>query len=308
MVFRYLKNFFIPDEDSLKSKFLYDFTFYYIFFAFFIFVIDIFYHRVYFSGVGEIYLFYDILNHFFAALVLLFLLRFILTKIINKHFLKRILVYSSDTKAMIRTESSKRLSISGSDELDRIAFYTNSILERYDNLLELEKKNSLIDPLTSCYNRRALDLNFVSLKEKALRSKETISLVLFDIDNFKKVNDIYGHNVGDKVLIELSKIIKGVVRKYDSVYRIGGEEFLILLPNFKKNEITKFIQRLMREITYKLKKNVPQVISPITVSGGFVSSKNFDLSNNNILSEMIVHADILLYDAKSNGKNKILVK
>lgn len=305
MIFRRLKYLFFPDEDSLKSKFLFDFTKHYLLICTLLVSLVTFYQIKYLNLNFSIIDFLYKISFIFLTLLLI---RFILSKILNKHFLKRISEYESDAKSMINRNRFNKLSITGSDEIDKLAFYTNNILEKYENLLELEKKNSLVDPLTLCYNRRALDLNFIGLKDKAIRMNNSISLVLFDIDNFKKVNDIYGHNIGDKVLVELAKTIRGVVRKYDSVYRIGGEEFLILLPNLKKREINEFIVRLMREITYQLKKTVPEVLSPITVSGGFVCSNDFDLNDDKVLADMIVHADTLLYDAKSNGKNKILVK
>lgn len=308
MVFKNLKSLFLQDTNSLKSKFLYQFSKYYIYLLMTFFILEFFYYKFYLTNLDYNYFISNLFRQILFFTILLFIFRFFLDNIINKHILNRICSYNYDAIDMIKNESCKRLSIQGSDEIDKLAFYINSILERYDNLLELEKNNSLIDPLTSCYNRRALYLNFIGLKDKAIRNKKDISLVLFDIDNFKKINDKYGHNIGDKVLVELSKIIKSIIRKYDSVYRIGGEEFLILLPDLKKNEIDKFIIRLMREITYQLKKRILEIENPITVSGGFVNSKDFDINSDQVLTEMITHADILLYDAKSNGKNKILVK
>lgn len=139
-----------------------------------------------------------------------------------------------------------------------------------------------------------------------IRDKRTMSIVVLDLDHFKKVNDKYGHKVGDQVLIEFVKIVQECVRNHDFVYRIGGEEFVVIFTKITKQKTAKILTRLKKNISYKLKKAVPILEESVTVSGGFVSSTNYDLNKKNVLSNMVDDADKLLYEAKKTGRDKIL--
>ena len=300
----------LKDLDSIGSKIIFDLTIFYL-------LIDILFLSLfssYYLLVKNVSLevVYDFLwKLIFFSLSFLIVLRIILIHIIKYHLIDRFEIFKNELFKMIEGSSDHRLTLFGSDEIDKLAFYTNNIFDKFDHLLSLEKKNSLIDPLTSTFNRRALNLNFSSELQKALRKNKTLSLVMFDIDNFKKVNDIYGHDVGDEVLVKMSQIIKLIIRSYDGLYRVGGEEFLILMFDLKIKEIKHFLNRLQKEITYKLKKSIPKIEQSITVSGGFVISKNYkikEISSDLLLNKMLKDCDKLLYKAKQNGKNKILIE
>jgi diguanylate cyclase (GGDEF)-like protein len=127
------------------------------------------------------------------------------------------------------------------------------------------------------------------------RNKTPISLCMIDIDNFKKINDKYGHGVGDNVLKTFAKEVKKILRKSDIIIRFGGEEFLVVLPNTNidnaeilANKICTHFNNLNKEVHF-------------TVSIGIAEYKN-----NNSIDDLISEADKCLYLAKENGKNQVV--
>ncbi|MEN8212466.1 MAG: GGDEF domain-containing protein, partial [Thermodesulfobacteriota bacterium] len=119
---------------------------------------------------------------------------------------------------------------------------------KIDNL----KNRAVIDPLTGCYNRR----EFTSLLKRniagAIRHKTDLSLFMFDLDDFKKVNDTYGHQAGDKVLQEISSLVKKNMRTNDIFVRYGGEEFIAILPETNKIKAMELAERLRSKIAKKV--------------------------------------------------------
>ncbi len=166
-----------------------------------------------------------------------------------------------------------------------------------ENILEIK-----IDPLTGLLNRRAMDEILEHNLRISIIAEEPFTIAMADIDNFKKINDEYGHLVGDCVLKNIAKIIKEHLRKSDFVFRYGGEEFLILLPSTKKEDayhVLERIRKIIEESTIKCEKYDIN----ITISIGLESTipnKNTDMSI------IIENADIKLYQAKKSGKNKIV--
>lgn len=166
-------------------------------------------------------------------------------------------------------------------------------------LVEKLIQQAEIDHLTEIFNTRALS----KLAGKALslaRRKDTIlSVLLIDIDHFKKINDSYGHAAGDKILRDFARTLSRNIRPSDVVGRIGGEEFTILLPDTDKAEAFKVADRL-RFIVGKTKFRHKSATIQFTISVGVTSSdgkgKDFDL----IMRE----ADTALYQAKKEGRNK----
>lgn len=131
--------------------------------------------------------------------------------------------------------------------------------------------------------------------EDAIRSGDKLSVALFDIDDFKKINDTYGHVAGDMVLCEIAGILKGSVRKGDVVGRYGGEEFFLILPHTNLSQATELSERIRMNIENNRFSNGIH----LTVSGGV---KQF---TGETLTELIDCADQNLYRAKKLGKNKI---
>lgn len=177
-------------------------------------------------------------------------------------------------------------------------------------LLEKEikrlKKLVYLDVLTNVYNRRGfLEIGgnyFKSFREdkRKRRKNEIISLALifFDIDDFKKINDKYGHQRGDKVLKQLAKFLKLTLRKTDLIGRWGGEEFVILLVNVNKINAQRITQKLCQEIS-----QTKRVGLHLTVSVGLIIPKK-----EKTLAVIINKADKLMYQAKKQGKNQVVIK
>jgi len=133
---------------------------------------------------------------------------------------------------------------------------------------------------------------------KQIQSSDTpLSLIMFDLDHFKKINDQYGHDVGDQVLIDLTKLIKCHLREQDSIGRYGGEEFIVVLPNTPLESAKIIAQRLRQEIAdYAFDK-----VGQVTVSMGLVQAYQ-----NEAQKDLLKRADILLYEAKERGRNQVV--
>jgi len=134
------------------------------------------------------------------------------------------------------------------------------------------KDEATIDPLTGVYNRRALFTYIEHDLANALRYNSTMSIIMFDIDHFKKVNDTYGHHAGDVVLKKLADVVKSSFRKSDYVARYGGEEFVIVLPDTKLSSAIEMAEKLRIRIE-ELKIDTCNEMINVTSSFGIASSK-----------------------------------
>ncbi len=189
----------------------------------------------------------------------------------------------------------------GDDFADRV-----SILQRArDNLLEQRRlrkdlifyqQKSSIDALTSLYNRGTFMELFSLQLQGQLRQGYDISLLLFDVDDFKQINDVFGHQAGDTVLQDIGRILLSSIRKADFAGRYGGEEFIILAPYTTVIQAGILADKLRRSI----EEHVFPGLRPVTVSIGCTSCRPGDDIN-----EIVGRADAALYDAKRNGKNVI---
>jgi len=162
---------------------------------------------------------------------------------------------------------------------------------------KLIEKLSQTDHLTNLHNRKRIDEELEKSLYNVKRYNENISIMMLDIDYFKLVNDKYGHNVGDSVLVEFSNILKNSIRKSDIVGRWGGEEFMIISPNTSKEEI--------RILANKIKDNISnfnfKIVGHKTVSIGYTQIKGSDSDFHSFLKR----ADNALYRAKENGRDRI---
>ena len=184
------------------------------------------------------------------------------------------------------------------NEIGIIAKKIESLTEKeiYKKNLQL-KELSQRDQLTNLYNRRYIVKVLSDEIEKAKRYKRIFSIILFDIDHFKQINDTFGHNAGDEVLKDIAKLTVNSVRKTDVVGRWGGEEFLIFCP--ETNEVNaKILAEKLRETVENYNFSIDR---KVTISAGVVQY-NFE---ENIL-ELVEKADKKLYKAKNSGRNMVL--
>lgn len=151
------------------------------------------------------------------------------------------------------------------------------------------------DPLTGVSNRRALDEMLEMMFAMRNRCGQEFSLAIFDIDNFKRINDEHGHLVGDHILQQVAKIISDTARETDFVARYGGEEFVVVMPHTDLEGAMTYAERIRREIArhelHSLK---------ATISGGVAAAEDGD-----DITTLLGRADAALYHAKAEGRNRI---
>jgi len=170
---------------------------------------------------------------------------------------------------------------------------TDKVEEQKNKLEEI----SLRDPLTNLYNRRYI-LEMVPQKfAEAIRHGFNLSLIMGDIDHFKKINDTYGHLKGDFVLKALAGLLSANIRKEDVVARYGGEEFLIILTHCSQEFAIEKAENIRKEIELLNPENIH-----VTISFGIAS---ISFCPQCSLEELINFADMALYDAKNNGRNRV---
>ncbi len=170
-----------------------------------------------------------------------------------------------------------------------------------EKIIKLNKKLHALahkDPLTGTQNRLAFMKAIEEEIERAKRYKTPLSIIMFDIDFFKKINDTYGHGIGDEVLKKLAETIEKNLRKTDKLFRIGGEEFIIILPN-TNIENAKIVAEKLRKAICKTDFGKP---GRITISLGVTSFTKEDNEDS-----FLDRVDKALYMAKNNGRNRLEV-
>lgn len=170
---------------------------------------------------------------------------------------------------------------------------------------------AMTDYLTGCPNRR----NAMSQAEKMLTTlvskKDSMVVAILDVDNFKTINDTYGHDVGDKVLQNLASIISNALRESDVIGRYGGEEFIVLLPSAGEKEIKMIFSRIQLALkSHRCEYNDDSIALPVTISIGAsvvsnVQQKLNDTENKLLLDSTIKQADEKAYEAKKAGKDQL---
>lgn len=183
-------------------------------------------------------------------------------------------------------------------DLDMIIVFLDMMEPLYKLRLEkvISSKLSDLDQLTNLYTRRYIFERFYEEVERARRYGEFLSVAMIDIDDFKRINDSYGHDVGDEVLKKVADTLGSSVRKIDIIGRYGGEEFLVIFPHTPIEQSLKSAQRMLKSVreNYKWMK--------LTISIGIAELTS---SCNNV-EQLVKCADMALYRAKSAGKNRIV--
>jgi len=194
------------------------------------------------------------------------------------------------------------------DEMEMVA-RVNVHYRLAQTIRELEESRKALseqattDTLTKLRNRRAFFENGTKALSMARRYQSDLSVMLLDIDHFKKINDTFGHSVGDEALILVGHILSGLARSDDTVARIGGEEFAILLPDTNRLGTAVLAERMRAAIAREQFLSVDKII-PITVSIGIASSS---VDPTESIDQLLGIADHRLYLAKNLGRNRICV-
>ncbi|MBU5424819.1 GGDEF domain-containing protein [Tissierella pigra] len=181
-----------------------------------------------------------------------------------------------------------------------VYFLTEYLVQTYF-LLKRLKEESTIDFLTGLSNTRNFDVLFNSVIKNSIIQDEKISILMLDIDFFKKVNDTYGHNAGDIVLKELGELLSKSIRTIDIVARIGGEEFCIILKDCSKDktlEIAERIKNMVEEKDFLLPEGINLKVT-ISIGCAIYPDTTLDIEK---IKEL---ADIKLYEAKHTGRNRV---
>jgi diguanylate cyclase (GGDEF)-like protein len=180
---------------------------------------------------------------------------------------------------------------SANTELGRVK---QSLEEKNEMLREL----SITDSLTGLYNRAFLDEKLRDEFNRIERNRDYLSIILADIDYFKQVNDQYGHQVGDEVLVSIANLFRQNVRTVDSIGRWGGEEFIIICPGSDEHQAFQLAEKL-REIIHQARHTQ---VDSVTCSFG-VATHEPGITR----SQLILLADNALYESKKSGRNRVTV-
>ncbi|MCB9964018.1 MAG: PleD family two-component system response regulator [Rhodospirillales bacterium] len=175
--------------------------------------------------------------------------------------------------------------------------FQDRLRSNYENNLSM----AVTDPLTGLYNRRYMETHLSQLLSRQEAHKKPLGILLLDIDHFKKVNDTYGHHVGDEVLKEFSRRVSDSLRSFDLVARLGGEEFVVILPDVTEEKAHFIAERLRASIAEEpISCGTDTGYLSITTSVGGMIVHNGGHSVESVLER----ADKCLYEAKENGRNR----
>ncbi len=225
-----------------------------------------------------------------------------ITRLRPKGFICTPLIHNREVLGVIDIEELGKEKESIRDDVDSVEFVASltAMVVKNGRMFAEAKLRATTDGLTKLFNHRHFQDLFDEELARAGRYGDYVSVLITDIDHFKKFNDTYGHQIGDLVLVETAAVFKRVAREDDVVARYGGEEFAIVLPNTNKEEAVRVaddVRRAVESNIYKSEKGDLRV----TVSIG-VSSFPDDSQDKNLL---IKAADTALYVAKESGRNKV---
>lgn len=228
-------------------------------------------------------------KNIFSLSIVILIISLIVTYIISKSIQKRFLDYSSTIERKNKELTELNLGLE-----NIVKERTAELNEAYEKM----EKIALTDTLTNVYNRYYFNS---ALQNEISRAKryESFSLLMFDIDHFKEVNDTYGHDVGDNVLKTIAERVGSCLRESDIFARVGGEEFMVILPRTTletANEIGERIRKCIEECHI-------ESLGQITISLGLVEYRE-----NESFTEIVKRVDTALYKAKNNGRNNLITE
>ncbi len=222
----------------------------------------------------------------------------ILLVLLNKFIIKRVIIMNGNIKAITESgDITKRLIVkdNNKDEISQLVFSFNNMLEKIEYLQEDLVNFATIDNLTKIYNSRVGLEKLETLMYMKDEKNQPLTICYLDVNNLKIVNDKLGHNIGNQLLIDVVKIIKQNIRNLDYLSRLGGDEFLLVLPNLTLLESREVMKRINKKI--ESFNALPEREYIISISFGIVE---YDGKEN--LDELIIRADRKMY------KHKTLIK
>lgn len=205
-----------------------------------------------------------------------------------------------DAPIGVMTATSAQADAFGDTECELMNFVAKTIAIDVENVRL--RKLSVTDPLTGAYNREFLQQHLPSALEAANVRAQPYSVAMIDVDHFKRVNDRFGHDVGDVVLAQVASLLRGAIRTDDTLVRYGGEEFLVLLP---KSDVAK-----AREIAERMRSKIQR--RPVLVEGHSIEVRiSIGVAEHHrseeSSTELVRRADVALYSAKELGRNRVEV-
>lgn len=215
--------------------------------------------------------------------------------------------HSKDEQRRRRRSSGEFLAQSALDSVRAESGELLGFVEVFQDITEAKQREERLyeratrDPLTGIFNRGHFVEAATLEIERARRFAEPLSLLLIDIDRFKKVNDTYGHDIGDRVIVMLIRALAGEARKVDILGRIGGEEFAVLLPRANKEPAAEIGQRLRRIVAQQRVAVGGGREIGFTISLGLASLR----PGTRDFAELMRNADAALYRAKREGRNRL---
>ncbi|MCO5732148.1 diguanylate cyclase [Rhizobium sp. SSA_523] len=191
-----------------------------------------------------------------------------------------------------------QMNLRRNDEVGRLAQAVTAMVAHVDTLMKELRHQATTDSLTGLGNRRWLGERIGEEQSRALRQNEDVSVILFDLDHFKDINDRYGHVVGDRVLMSVGEVVRDSIRPYDLAARVGGEEFCVILPRTTVAEAAAIAERIRAKL--ELSVITPLEAGRVTASFGVCDSRP-----GAGLHQILAAADGFLYRSKHGGRNRV---
>lgn len=232
--------------------------------------------------------------------ITLTILLMVIILILNELLFKRISRITNKIKDL-NIDSSMKLRIPNDQRSDEISFIQaeiNQLLNKLEVSYHSLNKLALTDHLTGTHNR----LSFVKrVEEYILEQDKSFSILLFDIDGFKEVNDRHGHDIGDEVLIEVTKRIQSILPLGYLFSRSGGDEFLLFIPSSNRDELRDLYDQMVHILSPKFSVESESIC--LTISSGVSDYP----THGSTVKELIRKADLAMYQSKNNGKNQLSI-
>lgn len=209
------------------------------------------------------------------------------------------LIFFGEKLGVLALDSARKNAFDADEKqpLESVADICAAAIQNASNFDRM-KQLAYVDGLTGIHNRRFFEMRIVEELERAGRFQGRMSTIMVDIDNFKKLNDEFGHLLGDEILRSVSSILKQQLRKMDMVCRYGGDEFAVLVPETTGGNAMRVAEKLRRHIEAH---DFPGVPRPVTISCGVADYPTHGVTRD----EVVAAADSALYTAKQAGRNRV---